>query len=73
MCRGGRNAKVTVGINNNPNASRYCDPANAGNIRVLLSSLGAEADCIGFGGDPMVANVDIVTARGQKVSCLIAQ
>src|SRR5947208_5565113 len=70
--RGRCHAKLTVAIYNNSRA-RNGPPANASDECRSLRSLLADTNGIGFPGNPSVKNIDVVTARGEISTSVIAQ
>src|SRR5207248_9714302 len=65
---GGCRAKLTGGVYLNGCACNCC-PIDAGNKGFGLCSALADANRTGFAGDTGVANIDIVTTRGEIFTC----
>ena len=62
----GYRAELTVGIDNQPPTPPATgDPTNAGDKGGRLSSCRADADGVGLASNTSVADIDIVTARGE--------
>src|SRR5207245_534299 len=70
--RGRCHAKLTVAIYNNSRA-RNGRPANASDECRSLRSLLADTNGIGFPSNTSVKNIDVVTARGEISTSVIAQ
>ena len=63
--RGDDGAEVKARVDDYLYASRYYYSTNVGNKPVGLRSSGADADVVGLASDTLVADIDIITARGE--------
>src|SRR6266513_4289188 len=63
--RGGYGAEMTVGIHDDCYASGNSYPTNAGDKCILVSWYLADPNCVGLISNPSVADIDIVSTRGE--------
>ena len=69
----GHCAELAVHIDKNSQTVRCDCSLDTGDIGSRLCSLGADADGLHFGRNPLVADIDIVIARGSILTGVSAQ
>src|SRR5262245_56863569 len=70
--RGSGRAEMTVGIYDHRNSRGNGCSTDPGNVSRAMSCLGPDANGFGLGSNANIADVDIVTARGEVHTCGIA-